>query len=156
MTPPVEQVVYLSPEQLNDQSVDHRSDLYALATIAYEALCGRTPFVSSSFGQMIAYKLTDPPPSPTQFRRDLPVTLERVLLQWLDPHPSQRFPTALAFGVALAEEAFAEEASAEEAAPFPLYPCLSIALPPRDDPDWPTTGESSDEQASRLARWPWP
>ena len=37
-------VAYVSPEQLSDENVDHRADIYALGTVLYECLVGEPPF----------------------------------------------------------------------------------------------------------------
>src|SRR5437773_2551851 len=37
-------VAYVSPEQLSDEEVDHRSDIYSLGTVLYECLVGEPPF----------------------------------------------------------------------------------------------------------------
>src|SRR5262249_11729856 len=39
---------YMSPEQIDAKSIDHRSDLYCLGLIFYELLSGKPPFQSAS------------------------------------------------------------------------------------------------------------
>jgi serine/threonine-protein kinase len=54
---------YLSPEQATGAAVDGRSDLFALGTLLYEAITGRTPFGGNSFIEIAANVLhVDPPP----------------------------------------------------------------------------------------------
>ncbi len=53
---------YLSPEQILGVEVDGRSDLYSLATILYECLAGRPPFVGSRY--QLLFKIVNEEPSP--------------------------------------------------------------------------------------------
>jgi serine/threonine-protein kinase len=52
---------YMSPEQAGGIVVDHRSDLYALGTIGYELLTGKTPFDSEALGQLFVQIITQAP-----------------------------------------------------------------------------------------------
>ena len=55
---------YLSPEQAIGGAVDGRSDLFALGTLLYEAITGRTPFAGNSFIEIAANVLHVQPPEP--------------------------------------------------------------------------------------------
>ncbi|QDU10425.1 serine/threonine-protein kinase [Gimesia aquarii] len=48
---------YMSPEQINGQEIDHRSDIYALGATMYHMLTGRPPFDGNTIPQIIAQKL---------------------------------------------------------------------------------------------------
>jgi eukaryotic-like serine/threonine-protein kinase len=48
---------YLAPEQLTDDSFDHRVDIYSLGATAYHMLAGEPPFRAKSLSQIIAQKL---------------------------------------------------------------------------------------------------
>ncbi|HSN97036.1 MAG TPA: serine/threonine-protein kinase, partial [Candidatus Nanopelagicales bacterium] len=80
---------YMAPEQLGGE-VDHRTDLYAAAAIAYRALTGSVPFDGDDAAQ-IAYKVMfAQPTAPSQFVQ-LPVDVELVLALGLAKKPGDRF-----------------------------------------------------------------
>ncbi|HEY3498020.1 MAG TPA: serine/threonine-protein kinase, partial [Polyangiaceae bacterium] len=58
---------YMSPEQSQAKEVDHRTDLWAIAVIAFEALTGRRPFLGESFGELVIEICTTPIPIPSKF-----------------------------------------------------------------------------------------
>ena len=58
---------YMSPEQTQAKEVDQRSDLWAIAVIAFEALTGRRPFLGESFGELVIEICTTPIPIPSKF-----------------------------------------------------------------------------------------
>jgi eukaryotic-like serine/threonine-protein kinase len=95
--------LYLSPEQaLGDGRVDARSDVYALATVAYEMLAGETPFEGENVRSVMTRRVVEDPPSARRGRPDLPRDIDSVLLRALARDPSRRYPTAEAFASALA------------------------------------------------------
>jgi len=82
---------YMSPEQCHGaRTVDHRTDVYALGVIAFEAVVGRVPFLGEGFGVILAAHLHEPPPSPRSFRPELPEALERAILRALAKAPADR------------------------------------------------------------------
>ena len=94
---------YMSPEQIlwepKGKPIDHRSDVYSLAMVAYAMVCGRPAFVGPS-QVVIIHQATEPPPPPRPIRPDLPVEAESALLRALAKQPSQRFESAGAFAEA--------------------------------------------------------
>ncbi|HEX6764137.1 MAG TPA: serine/threonine-protein kinase, partial [Polyangiaceae bacterium] len=56
---------YMSPEQTQAKDVDQRSDLWAIAIIAFEALTGKRPFTGDSFGELVIAICTSPVPIPS-------------------------------------------------------------------------------------------
>lgn len=56
---------YMSPEQAKAKSVDHRSDIWAIAVITYEAITGQRPFGGESFGDLVLNICTQPVPLPS-------------------------------------------------------------------------------------------
>ena len=87
-TPP-----YMSPEQCRGiaEDIDHRADIYALGIILFEMLCGRPPFVSPGFGELLMMHLTRPPPSPRELNGAIPEPVEQIILRALSKKPEDRF-----------------------------------------------------------------
>jgi serine/threonine protein kinase/Flp pilus assembly protein TadD len=83
-------LVYMSPEQLQGQPLDGRSDLYGLGCLVYEMLSGRPPFHS---GDLYSQHLRQSPaPLP-----DVPPWVNQTLLKALAKSPRDRMATAGAF-----------------------------------------------------------
>jgi serine/threonine-protein kinase len=91
---------YMAPEQVSNDDVDHRADLFAVAAILYESLVGRPPFAGRSMADTIR-RLSGPEPA------DLgPVAASpyaAVLRRGLAKEPAARFASADAFTAALQE-----------------------------------------------------
>ncbi|WP_437805071.1 serine/threonine protein kinase [Sorangium sp. So ce1078] len=82
---------YMSPEQIDARSIDHRSDLYCLGLILYEALSGRPPFQSASPRELLNLQCTaEPPPLDDDVRSGLPRGIEQLLFQLLEKAPEDR------------------------------------------------------------------
>jgi eukaryotic-like serine/threonine-protein kinase len=57
---------YMSPEQiLGSKNVDHRSDLWSVGVVAYEALTGKKPFDAETMGGLAIRIHSEPLPLPT-------------------------------------------------------------------------------------------
>ena len=54
---------YMSPEQALGQSVDRRSDVYALGCVLYEMLVGEPPYTGPTAQAILARRLNEPLPS---------------------------------------------------------------------------------------------
>ncbi len=60
---------YIEPEQATGvKNVDHRTDIYALACVAYETLAGEAPYTGPTAQAIIAKRFSDPVPSIRQLR----------------------------------------------------------------------------------------
>jgi len=82
---------YMSPEQIDAQTIDHRTDLYCLGLVFYELLAGRPPFHSSSPRTLLNMQCTDaPPPLDEDVRAGLPKGIEKLLFQLLEKSPDDR------------------------------------------------------------------
>lgn len=96
---------YMSPEQLRDPSqVDHRSDLYSLAVVAYEALTGQLPLSAQSVEELVT-KLYDESvriTPPSQILPELGPATDEFFARALHREPRQRFQSARELATAFA------------------------------------------------------
>lgn len=86
-------VHYMSPEQLTEQDLDARADLFALGVILYELLCGELPFTGPPV-EVLTGIINRAPRPPSQLAPDLPSELEELVLRLLAKHPADRFSSA--------------------------------------------------------------
>ena len=86
---------YMSPEQAEGGTVDHRSDVFAMGVLLYELATGRRPFAGKSPSSVISAILRDEPESLTELRPELPPELARIVRRCLAKQPDERFQTAL-------------------------------------------------------------
>jgi tRNA A-37 threonylcarbamoyl transferase component Bud32 len=91
---------YMAPEQVRGREVDHQSDLYALASIAYRALTGRAPFVGDEIAKVLLDVLTRVPDGPGGFAK-VPMDVELVLAIGLAKRRRDRFATVEEFARAI-------------------------------------------------------
>ncbi len=85
---------YLSPEQAVGGAVDGRSDLFALGTLLYEAITGRTPFAGNSFIEIAANVLHVEPKPPSKLNSMVPRELDFITLKALAKKPNKRYQSA--------------------------------------------------------------
>ncbi len=90
---------FKAPEQLHE-IVDFRSDIYAVGTCLYLALCGELPFDGPPLVQVIARAERRPIPLRDRLP-DVPPALDAVVMQMLARAPDERFATAHAAAKAL-------------------------------------------------------
>jgi serine/threonine-protein kinase len=109
--------LYMAPEQAGGaRPPDGRSDLHALAGVAYYLLTGRAPFAGAGVFQVLIAHARAPVVPPSQLRPGVPEDLEPVVLRCLAKDPADRFPDAVALERALAGCADAGAWDAEQAA----------------------------------------
>jgi serine/threonine protein kinase len=92
---------YMAPEQCTGLEVDSLADVYSLAVIAYQMLCGRLPFQAETLKDLIRQQIQTVPQSPREYDRTVPKALAEVVLSGLEKDPGRRPPTAGTFAARL-------------------------------------------------------
>jgi serine/threonine protein kinase len=99
---------YLSPEQaVSSAKVVPQSDIYALGIILYEMFTHRLPFELGEPLDIALAHVNKKPPAPSAYRRNLPASIEHVILKAIEKTPQQRYQTCK--GLADALEAAIEQ-----------------------------------------------
>jgi serine/threonine protein kinase len=84
-------ICYMSPEQVRGQGVDHRSDIFSLGLVLYEALAGRRAFAGASPAETMAAIATNDPP---ELPDNVPEGLRQIVSRCLQKDPADRFQSA--------------------------------------------------------------
>ena len=88
---------YMAPEQVRNQTIDARTDIWSLGVLLYEMVAGRKPFLGETFGDLIAAILTKEPPALSELASECPAELERIVLKALQKNRKQRYQHAKDF-----------------------------------------------------------
>ncbi|HKV06604.1 MAG TPA: protein kinase [Thermoanaerobaculia bacterium] len=86
--------MYMSPEQIQGQELDGRSDLYSLGVLAYTLIAGREPFDSAQATLLVLQHLQQGPPDIRKHRSDIPENWLALLNRLLEKRPEDRFQSA--------------------------------------------------------------
>jgi serine/threonine-protein kinase len=82
---------YMSPEQINGQKIDGRSDLFSLGVVLFELLTGQVPFHGKNITNLL-YKITqEKHPSAREINPKIPKVCEQILDKALGKSPDKRF-----------------------------------------------------------------
>lgn len=82
---------YASPEQILQEPLDARSDLYSLACVFYQCLTGKAPFDKPTDHAIVEAHLSEPPPSILADRPEMPSALDTVFATALAKNPEARY-----------------------------------------------------------------
>ncbi|MEQ8277864.1 MAG: protein kinase [Deltaproteobacteria bacterium] len=122
---------YMPPEQIRGVAVDHRADLWSIASVLFELLT-LEQFVPGRGRQRALNTLETSPRSLRSLRDDVPEGLDEVVMRALSMTPAARFESAASFARALAE-------TVPERAPAEVTSVVDFHF-----------GEELDERARRL------
>lgn len=88
-------VLYMAPELLLNEAIDHRVDIYALGITAFAMLTGKTPFTASTVDEVIANHLGKAPPVIEELVPDIPAGLAEFIHRALIKEPERRISSWL-------------------------------------------------------------
>ena len=117
-------VYYLSPEQVADENVDARSDIYALGVVGFAMLSGRFPFDANLASAVLISHVIKPAPPLASIAPNVPASLAAIIDRCLTKDPEGRFQSCAEFEAAL-ERARADANAVATVAPRSPSPLLS-------------------------------
>jgi serine/threonine protein kinase/Tol biopolymer transport system component len=84
-------VGYMSPEQIEQKPVDHRSDIFAFGCILYEAATRSRAFQAESDVEVLYKILREPPPPIPLAEESVPLEVRRMIERCLEKRPQDRY-----------------------------------------------------------------
>lgn len=152
---------YMSPEQVEArQTLDGRSDIYALGCILFEMLTGQLPYKADTPLGIAFMHVTEPVPRLDTLSNRLPPACERVLAKALAKDREERYQTVSSLSDDLRATLPVTQAAPprEKAAPDHTIieqapPIVQEPPPPSITPERPKTAVGEPPQRTGLPRW---
>jgi serine/threonine-protein kinase len=133
---------YVAPEQVEGRPVDSRADQYALACASFEILSGAPPYERDDDLAVMWAHVSVPPPSLSERRPGLPAAADAVLAKAMAKAPADRYPTCIAFALALRQALGAQVEPADLTVPEPGRPPTVVSGPAAGTPGVPAGREA--------------
>jgi serine/threonine protein kinase len=140
---------YWSPEQMSGRmQVDFRTDLWALAVVAFECLTGRRPFEDSTLGGLLLRICSEPAPIPSEWA-PVPAGFDQWFARGVAKEPDARFQSAMEAAAELEQlcDGYASTADAGgsdwQQTPAETEPQVPVHLSHEPGTPVPSRGESS-------------
>ena len=86
--------MYISPEQVKGEEIDHRCDIYSLGIVFFQCLTGRLPFVGDSAVSFIYQHMNESLPVEYLRSMNIPARIEQVVVKMAAKDPAERFSSA--------------------------------------------------------------
>jgi len=84
---------YMSPEQVNSEPLDYRSDMFTLGVVLYQLFTGRRPFAASTMEALFEKICGEAPAAPSALRPELSQDIDGILLRMMGKRPEERYPS---------------------------------------------------------------
>ena len=94
---------YMSPEAIQGKMLTFHSDMYSMGVVLYELLTGQRPFAGANLEALMAQILKAEPTPPSALRKELPKSIDVVVLRAMKKDPVQRYETWPEFALELAK-----------------------------------------------------
>jgi eukaryotic-like serine/threonine-protein kinase len=85
---------YLSPEQARGETVDARSDVYAVGCVLYELLVGHPPFTGDNPVSVAYQHVREEARPPSELNPNVPASVDAVIMKALAKNPENRYHSA--------------------------------------------------------------
>ena len=82
---------YMSPEQIEKEKLDHRTDIYSLGLVFYELLAGQPAFDADSSSDMFEKQVKELPRLPSEINPHVSPALNKIITKCLKKNKSDRY-----------------------------------------------------------------
>ncbi|GHT96595.1 hypothetical protein FACS1894116_13990 [Betaproteobacteria bacterium] len=93
---------YMSPQQVREIPLDHRTDIYSLGVVMYQLLTGRLPFETDNNYSLVYRIANELPPATTDYRPDIPEALDTIVRRAMEKDIDRRYQSWIEFSHDLA------------------------------------------------------
>ncbi len=86
---------YMSPEQVQEDTITNQTDLFSLGIVMYELITGKHPFIADGFSRLIHKIINEKQPPLRTYRSDVPEILEKIVHHALEKDTARRYKMGL-------------------------------------------------------------